>query len=109
MMIYTQRKSKSVLNKKTLAFGFRKVRFPDDTGEFSTTKRVHTRNIFFKEDSVKESIRLKEQKINVDIYIMLNTNMRTSLEAKFGKTLKTTKYTSPSENYIGDSGNASLP
>lgn len=35
--------------------------------------------------------------------------MRTSLENKFGKTLKATKFSSPSENYIGDSVEVSLP
>ena len=35
--------------------------------------------------------------------------MRTTLEDKFGKTLKPTKFSSPDESYIGDKTNVSLP
>ena len=40
---------------------------------------------------------------------MLNTKMKTSLEAKFGKKLKTTKYTPSDDSYIGDDVTVTLP
>ena len=40
---------------------------------------------------------------------MLNTRMKTSLEEKFGRQIRTAKYSSPDEDYIGNTVTVSLP
>ena len=57
-LIYTQRKTKSVLNKKTLLSALEKA-FPDDTEK---AQQLSEFILETREESVKESIRLKEQK-----------------------------------------------
>jgi hypothetical protein len=57
-LIYTQRKAKAALNKKTLLAALEKA-FPDDTEK---AQQLSEFILETREESIKESIRLREQK-----------------------------------------------